>query len=142
MFMVTNDNDFTFTAKFNSKEFEFPAGQHVYCDDDAARHIFALGKDDKSSILMRHGWVKPYEPAEKGLEILSKFKFEHMLPNYDAPMAQRDLNDHGKAPVVQSGAAGHGADAPTPVAPVEELPTYQHPDDVPRRVRTPVQATA
>lgn len=108
MFKIVNGNDFDFSPRFNSKEFMFPAGEAVFCEDDAAAHIFAIGKDDKSSILMRHGWVKPYEPAEKGLQILSKFKFEHVVPAYDAPMAQQDLNDHGKAPVVQNAPATKG----------------------------------
>lgn len=122
MYMVTNENDFTFTAKFNSQEFQFPAGEYVYCDDEAAKHIFALGQANKNEVLLRHGWVRPSEPAERGLAILAKFKFEHMLPNYENRLAQVGLNDHGKAPVVQNGAAGYGADAPAPAAPVEEAP--------------------
>ena len=112
MFKIANGNDFDFETRFNGKDFMFPAGKAVFCEDDAAAHIFAVGQADKTAVLARHGWVKPGELVTKGLDILGKFSFDHVTPAYDAPLADVAANaqyDHGKAPVVQNAPATKGA---------------------------------
>ena len=118
MFMITNGTDEDFEARFDGRDYLFPKGQPVYCDDDVAAHIFAVGNSDKSAVLARHGWSKPGQTIADGMKILNSFTFAHMAPVYDAPLA---LIDHGPAPVGQDAAGTEGGtdgstDAPAAVA--------------------------
>jgi hypothetical protein len=87
MFKIKNGNDFDFSARYDGREYTFPAGKTRACDDDAAHHIFGLGSDNKMNVLTRHGWVKPLEPISVGMAVLNKFAFELIQPKLDVPMA-------------------------------------------------------
>ena len=114
MFKVTNHNEFLFSAMFGGRVFKFPPGRTVACEDDAAAHIFGIGDPDKTTILARHGWATPMESTARGLDILAKFKFEHIAPKLDVPHA---TDDHGAAPVVREPEAkGRSTDGPMSVA--------------------------
>jgi hypothetical protein len=112
MFRITNGNSFDFIGRHNGQDFLFPQGKPVYCEDDAAAHIFGIGQPDKDSILARHGWVLPAQRKEDGMAILNAFAFEHMSPAYDAPLARIEPGTgRGPAPVGQDAPAGvEGAD--------------------------------
>ena len=87
MIKVTNDNTFDFIAKHNGIEYAFPYGTSVYVEDDAAVHIFGLGKSDKSSVLARHGWAGPTKTYADGMAIMNKFSFDAVQRTLDAPLA-------------------------------------------------------
>jgi hypothetical protein len=121
MFKVTNTNTqglaVDFVARYDGKEYFFPSPkdgkkQPVYIDDDAATHIFGIGKFDKKFVLVRHGWSTFANTEAAGMDILNKFIFEQPEIAYDAPMALELSPDHGPAPVVQ--------DAPGSAAPSDE----------------------
>ncbi len=107
MFSVTNKNDFDFSAKFDGKNFHFPAGQARTCPDDAVVHIFGLGTKDKGAIIARHGWAKPNEPLTVGIQKLKNFTFEELKQTYAAPLA---TESYGPAPVVSGTDGDNGTD--------------------------------
>ena len=109
MFSVTNKNDFDFSAKFDGKNFHFPAGQARICPDDAVVHIFGLGTKDKAAIISRHGWAKPNEPMDVGIAKLKQFTFEEIKPQFAYPMA---TESYGPAPVVSGSDGDKGTDGP------------------------------
>lgn len=114
MYRITNGNDFDFIGRANGKDYLFPKGQPVYCDDEPAQHIFGIGQADKSAVIGRHGWAGTTASLLQGLSVLNAFAFEHMSPVYDAPLAL--IDDHGPAPVDQdSPVASDGTDG-QPVA--------------------------
>ncbi len=108
MFKVENKNPFDFHAHFDGVEFVFLSGKEMACQDAAVFHIFGLADADKTPILARHGWVRPTEPKEKGLEILGNFIFTPLTPDYGVPMARVDAH-RPPAPVVQGGGAASAA---------------------------------
>jgi hypothetical protein len=122
MFKVTNRNPFDFVAKHAGISYFFPQGKTVAMPDEAAAHIFAIGDPDKTTVLMRHGWVRPTESLKGGLAILDNFAFERVVPKIDVPFAsdidaEQELDDHGAAPVVQEPEArGKGTDGSAPRA--------------------------
>lgn len=101
MFKVTNRSGKAFQARFNGHEYLFPKDEPVYVEEPAALHIFGIGQQDKTEILSRHGWATYANTLEEGMKVLNAFKFEHVVPKLDAPLA---IVDHGPAPV--------GRDAP------------------------------
>lgn len=108
MFKIRNGNATDFEASFNGKLYKFPAGKTVACEDDAAKHIFGIGEQNKTPVLARHGWVKVMGSTEEGLAILKNFKFESVEPDLGVPFADNDL---GPAPGIQeAGEAESGAD--------------------------------
>lgn len=111
MFKVTNGNEFEFTAGFDGKHYRFPPGTPVVCPDAATIHIFGLTEPNKALIVSRHGWAKPTDPLHVGLDVLKKFQFLQLKPEYEAPLA---LVDHGPAPVVVRGgdSVTDGSDSP------------------------------
>jgi len=106
MFKITNGLKEDFVGRFNGNDYKFPAGEPAYCEDDAAMHIFGIGQKDKTEILSRHGWATYASSIEEGMKKLNAFKFEHVNPKLDAPLA---LIDHGPAPVVQDDEDDEGA---------------------------------
>jgi len=112
-FKVTNKNAFDFDAKHAGVEYHFPRGRTVACPEAAARHIFGIGDPDKSSYVSRHGWAKPTEPLQPGIDILNRFAFEPIVPKLDVPMA---TDAHGAAPVVQEPAPATGVADEAPAA--------------------------
>jgi len=113
MFKITNRNKESFTGRFNGTDYEFPVNKPAMCDDEAAAHIFGIGQTDKTSVLARHGWAGVGKTYADGMLILDQFKFEHIQPQFDAPLAHEiayGREDHGPAPVVEKPAAKGGAD--------------------------------
>lgn len=109
MFKVTNNNPTDFKASYDGKAYRFVAGKTMTAPDDAVEHIFGLNQKSKREVILRHGWAKPHEPMQQGLEVLKKFRFEKLDPQYEEPAALVD--DHRPAPVVH-GAEGDDGDEP------------------------------
>jgi len=102
MFKITNGNEFNFVGRYNGQDYLFPKGECVACDDEAARHIFGIGDNDKSPYLVRHGWVQPTGALSTGLEILGKFKFDFVVPKSEIKNA---IIEHEPAPMPQEASA-------------------------------------
>lgn len=167
MFKVTNHNDGAeahFTARFNGVAYSFPQDVPVYCEDEVARHIFAIGDENKTAVLARHGWATPTRSMAEGMAILNAFTFDYVPVKLDAPMADEmaarpalprpdagtaahagtDDDDHGPAPVVQNAAAAKGGTdgSPKAAAAVADAPKNRwadDEDDAPRAPRPPEQ---
>lgn len=121
MYKITNKNEFTFTGRFDGKDYRFPAGKTVSCPDDAAAHIFGVGQQDKTAVLSRNGWATFSGSLAEGMAVLNKFQFEGVEVKLDAPLAL--VNESGPAP----GPEGAGADDASPdsgadLAPVTDSP--------------------
>ena len=121
MFKITNTNDFDFEGRYDGVDFLFPKDKPVFCEDEAAHHIFGIGLKDKTPILSRHGWAPLRADAsyQTGMKILNAFKFEHIEQKLDAPLA-RALAGHEPALVGQDAAAA-GSDGQK-VAAIEVAP--------------------
>jgi hypothetical protein len=88
MLKVTNRNDFDLMDRYNGEAYFFPKGKTVMCPDDAARHIFGIGDEDKKPYLTRQGWSKSSDKFEDGMEKLNKFSFELVEEKYDVEFAR------------------------------------------------------
>jgi hypothetical protein len=135
MFKIVNNNDkmpngdSDFIARHNGLDYAFPRHKAVYCPDEAAKHIFAIGDPDKASVIARHGWAPPSATLQTGLKVLNNFSFEYMAPVFDAPMAaiermpeiqEEEFSAHGPAPVVQDALGGEAAATAMPPGAVAE----------------------
>ena len=87
------------TGRFDGTDYFFPYREPVFCEADAAQHIFGIGKADKTEVLARHGWATYSQSIEEGMKILNAFKFERVVQKLDAPLAA--VTTHGPAPVGQ-----------------------------------------
>lgn len=120
MFKITNNWIYDFIGRYDGIDFVFPVGKAVYCEDQAAEHIFGLSSPDKTPVLVRHGWANFNNTYADGMHVLESFTFERVALPSDAPMAHSLLNapatpatDHGPAPVGQDAAANaEGTDGP------------------------------
>ena len=116
MFKITNNNEKDFIGRYDGVDFTFPVATPVYCEDEAAHHIFGIGLTDKTPILSRHGWapLRADSSYQAGMKILNAFAFEHIETKLDAPLA-RSLTGHEPALVGQD-AAANGSDGPKAAA--------------------------
>jgi len=110
MYKITNNGAEDFVGRYDGIDFAFPVGQPVYCETDAANHIFGLNSPDKTAVLVRHGWSKFTNTLAEGMEILNSFSFEGVGAPNDAPLARvlAEPADHGPAPVGQDAPADAG----------------------------------
>ena len=112
MFKVTNNNPTDFKASYDGQAYCFVAGLTMTAPDDAVNHIFGLTQKSKREVILRHGWAKPTEPLQAGLEVLKNFKFEKLNPQYEEPAAL--VNVHRPAPVVHGAGGDDGEDPKLP----------------------------
>lgn len=86
---VTNHSDKELSASFNYVNLSFPIGKTVEISQDAARHVFGYGDNDKEPYLARLGWIRLHSELEQGLERLSKFHIstEALETNRSLPSA-------------------------------------------------------
>ena len=83
---VTNHSDKELSASFNYVNLSFPIGKTVEISQDAARHVFGYGDNDKEPYLARLGWIRLHSELEQGMEKLSKFDIQT-----EAPQQNRSL---------------------------------------------------
>ena len=67
---VVNHNEEVLRGRFNGEDFVFEPGVPTVIDLEAAKHIFDLGKEDKSQALNALGWLIPGHSTYK--EALAK----------------------------------------------------------------------
>ena len=70
---VENRNPSFFTDRYDGIDYDFAPGEKTLLHDDAARHIFGYGDNDKSGYLSRLG--KANLPNNEGVKWLSRFIF-------------------------------------------------------------------
>lgn len=75
MLGIKNESGEKLVAKYDGQEYVFANGQTTVVPDEAAKHIFGYGNPDKTTALLRLGWVGPGQPVANGLERLDSFKF-------------------------------------------------------------------
>ena len=70
---VTNTWDKPISFDYAFKLYEFPVGKTVEIPEEAARHLFGYGQEDKEPFMTRLGLFKTRADIPDGLKILSKF---------------------------------------------------------------------
>lgn len=75
MIGIKNTLDETIKGRYDGQDYEFRTGQTVALPEEAARHIFGYGVDDKSRALIRLGWVANSTGMEAAMAKLDGIKF-------------------------------------------------------------------
>lgn len=100
--IVVNHSESELVDRFNGIDLVFPLGKKVLLDEDAARHVFGFGEEDKAPYLARLGWIRSNGDYTEAMKRLAKFTFSM----FD-PYAQLD----------EAAPGGHTAQQLSPVAP-------------------------
>jgi len=87
---VTNNGDFDFEDGYAGSRYTFSCKSTVEIPIEAAKHIFGYGEQDKTSHLIRLGWLRMSNEVDRAMEKLNKFSFS----------MQPTKNGHSQAPVV------------------------------------------
>lgn len=88
---VTNTLENTIKFDYAFKPYEFPTNKTVEVPEEAARHIFGFGDDDKEPYLVRLGLIKTKNDIPDGVRILSKVLIT----------AEPPKKNHSLSPVVE-----------------------------------------
>ena len=88
---VTNTLENTIKFDYAFKPYEFPSNQTVEIPEDAARHIFGFGDEDKEPYLVRLGMIKTRLDIPDGVKTLSKIQITSEPPK----------KNHSLSPVVE-----------------------------------------
>jgi hypothetical protein len=74
--VINNNAGLTLKGRYDGKDYVFAPGKAVNLDIEAAKHIFALGEEDKSGALNKLGLLIPgRHTIEDALEKLDKISF-------------------------------------------------------------------
>lgn len=76
MIIIHNTLDEGVKGRFAGVDYDFPAGKDVPCDEEVARHIFGFGEADKSTALLRLGWIVPGQGRQVAEQRLAKIVFK------------------------------------------------------------------
>ena len=87
---VTNNSDQDLKDGFGGIFYDFTIGSTIEIPEEAAKHIFGYGEQDKTSHLIRLGWLRMSNEVDRAMEKLNKFSFS----------MQPTKNGHSQAPVV------------------------------------------
>lgn len=95
---VTNNCGVFIKFDYAFQMYEFPLGQTVEVPEEAARHIFGYGLQDKEPCLVRLGLIKTQLDIPEGLKTLSKVEI-----SLDPPKKNHSLSPVvGKVPLPDS----------------------------------------
>ena len=115
MFSIKNCNDFDFEAGYDGKRYSFPKGKSVAVNTDAAIHIFAIGRDYKDDVFLRHGWFGAgRQDRERAEKILQNFKLSSIDTVKDGAVIEKERSTASarvEGGVVSGGSASQ--EAPT-----------------------------
>jgi hypothetical protein len=123
--VVVNTSDQPFQDRFNGVDYDFPPKKKVLLTEDAARHIFGLGEQDKGPYLARLGWYRTAADLDSAMARLGKFQFSAFDPyaqlnddqsaEADAPSEDNEQRlspvADDEAPSAVSGGADEGVDS-------------------------------
>lgn len=87
MIFVTNHSDKAWRDRFAGVDYEFPIGKTTEIPEDAARHIFGYGSQDKEPYLARLGWCKSHNELPQALEFLGKWDFSDQPPKQNQSLS-------------------------------------------------------
>jgi hypothetical protein len=76
MIGIKNNGSDIIKGRYDGKDYEFKPGVTVALSDEAARHIFGYGEDDKTRSLIRLGWLANsthYDQAASRLDSIQFF---------------------------------------------------------------------
>lgn len=88
---VTNHWDKPIQFDYAFRMYEFPVGKRVEAPEDAVRHIFGYGAQDKEPFLARLGLIRTKNDIPEGLKILEKIIIAHPA----------QAQNHAQSPVVE-----------------------------------------
>lgn len=127
---VTNNGSEPFSAKYDGKPYDFPPGEMIPIQMEAAQHIFGLGKTDKLEVMARHGrythtselprayaWLNSFsfgvykdpEPEIPELILAEMNKPAEIIEQPETVLTESDT-EHGSAPVQTGEGAKEGSD--------------------------------
>ncbi len=115
--IVTNNSSTALSDRFNGVDITFPPGKRVLIDEDAAKHIFGFGVEDKTMHFARLGWLRSAGEMQAAMDRLAEFSFA----SFDPYAAFREEDDEGEpsqhlSPVAPDGAPiSTDSDAPSPI---------------------------
>jgi hypothetical protein len=95
MIFVKNTNSFVFRGRYDGVDIEFPINERVPIGNEAARHIFGFGDEDKTPVLVKQGWCIASNKTEDGLRILNRFVFSQEDP---VPAEEKDKENTDNIP--------------------------------------------
>lgn len=76
MIGVKNNTGEKLTARYDGQDFTFEAGgPAVAISEDAARHIFGFGLENKQQVLQRLGWMRSLDHYSEAVKKLAGFQF-------------------------------------------------------------------
>lgn len=73
--VVTNNTDKVIKARYSGENYMFPVGEPIAISESAAQHIFGFGNTDKTSALLRLGWMPTSDQYDNAIEKLALIKF-------------------------------------------------------------------
>ena len=117
MLTVKNGNGFDFIGRFNGVDYQFPSGATVAITEDAASHIFGVGKPDRTEVILRNGWQNGTTMSD-AIEKLNKFSFDVAFNlNAGDVIDVPQPTEQSPAPLLADGGAvvSDGITAPTDV---------------------------
>jgi len=92
MIYVTNNSDQDLRDGFGGVFYDFKKGATVEISEEAARHIFGYGKEDKTTYLARLGWIKTANDLQEGLDRLAQWNLSTQPPKKNqslSPLVER-----------------------------------------------------
>jgi hypothetical protein len=86
---VTNLNSFAVVGRYDSRDYAFYPNIPTKLPEDAANHIFAIGKDrDKTGAMNRLGLFRSGVSHDQALHAFRQFKFETGRVVFETPQPQ------------------------------------------------------
>lgn len=126
---VENGLDEEVVMKFHGDRYEWAPGEKLRCSEDAIRHIFGYGLEEKAPAFMRLGWLntRPDCQMKDAMKKLAKMKFRPVQQVFE--MAQKraakksGVSDRTLTDAGDSSGAGD-AEASVPAAPQGEAEAF------------------
>ena len=91
MIFVTN-RGVPFTGRFENVEYHFHTNQEIELSEDAAKHIFGYGVDNKEPYFVRLGWMKMNTDLDRAKERMQEIMFSNepaKKVHLSAPVVER-----------------------------------------------------
>jgi hypothetical protein len=111
---VKNNSGINVKGRFDGKDYLFQAGNVTDIHQDAAKHIFGFGEDDKIRAFHRLGWLSQGETVEMAEERLKDFEFSE-VPSPAIDIKAKKSKNQQPTPLADAGAKeGAGLSLPAP----------------------------
>jgi hypothetical protein len=72
---VLNGNSFVLVGRWNGRNYAFQPGEALEIPEDAVRHIFGFGQDNRTGAYNRLGILKPGMTLAQAQEVVDQVKF-------------------------------------------------------------------